>query len=102
MLNSLNHVFIYSQLTNGGTHIIEVSICHAFFKDQLQFIRSPKAVIERLSNDPKAAFVGFRNVLGIAILHLIAFFLWHMGDATTTAPPFLRIPEQGYGKGKSL
>jgi hypothetical protein len=44
-------------LTSYRTNGIEILMRHTLLKDQFQFIRSEKAVIERLSNDPKTAFI---------------------------------------------
>lgn len=65
-------------------------------RTQLQFIRSPKTAIERLENDPHAAFVGFRQVLYLAVLWEVAILLWALGGATVTMPAFLKIPEDRY------
>lgn len=65
-------------------------------QDQLQFIRSPKTVIEQLANDPQAAFIGFKNVIAIGVLYEIAILLWHLAGAVVTLPAFLKIPEQQY------
>ena len=65
-------------------------------KDQVDFIGSPARVTRRLMTDPRAAFVGFRNVLAIAFLYEGAILLWAFGADGVTLPPFLRIPEQQY------
>ena len=66
------------------------------FQDQLEFIRSPRGFISRLSTDNRAAFVGLRNVLIIAIMYEIAILLWALGADGVTLPAFLRIPEEWY------
>jgi hypothetical protein len=65
-------------------------------QDQRDFVRSPGTFIRRLATDPRAAFVGFRNVLAIAILYELAILLWAIGADGVTLPPFLRIPEDQY------
>jgi hypothetical protein len=64
--------------------------------EQLQLVRTPRDVIERLTNDPRAAFVGFRHILFLAVLWEFALLLWVLGGATVTIPAFLRIPEDQY------
>lgn len=66
------------------------------FQDQLEFIRSPQGFISKLSTDNRAAFVGLRNVLTIAIMYEIAILLWALGADGVTLPAFLRIPEERY------
>ena len=66
------------------------------FKDQLDFLRSPNSVLQRLASDPRTVFVGFRNVLATAVLYEIAILLWFYGAEGLTLPPFLRIPEEQY------
>ena len=68
----------------------------AIIGEQLQLIRSPRAAITKLANHPRAAFVGFRHVLVLAILYELAIFLWALGGATPTMPAFLRIPDDSY------
>jgi hypothetical protein len=63
---------------------------------QVRFVRSPKTVIGQLANDPQAAFVGFKNVLMLAILWEVAILLWALGGAVVTIPAFLKIPEDQY------
>jgi len=65
-------------------------------RDQVGFIRSPSAFVRRLATDPRAAFIGFRNVLAIAILYEGVYLLWAFGADGVTLPPFLRIPEEQY------
>ncbi|OGO72840.1 MAG: hypothetical protein A2Z49_05735 [Chloroflexi bacterium RBG_19FT_COMBO_56_12] len=65
-------------------------------QDQLDFIKSPNTVVKRLATDPRAAFVGLRNVLAIAVLYEIAILLWAFGADSLTLPALLRIPEQQY------
>jgi hypothetical protein len=65
-------------------------------RDQLSFIRSPSAFVSRLGTDPRAMFLGFRNVLAMAIFYEIAILLWALGSDGVTLPPFLRIPEDQY------
>lgn len=65
-------------------------------KDQLNFIRSPNAVLQRLAGDPNAAQVGFKNILGIALLYEFAILLWAFGAEGITLPSFLRLPEDQY------
>jgi len=68
----------------------------AILREQLQLIRSPKATITRLANDPRAAFVGFKHILLFAVLYEIVIALWAFGDATPTMPAFLKIPVDQY------
>lgn len=68
----------------------------AIFRDQVDFMRSPRRFAKRLVTDPRAAFIGFRSVLAIAILYEGAIFLWAVGADGVTLPPFLMIPEQQY------
>ena len=65
-------------------------------RDQLQLIRSPKTAIAKLENDPRAAFVGFKHVLFLAVLWEFALLLWALGGATPTIPAFLKIPDEQY------
>ena len=65
-------------------------------QDQIEFIRSPNAVLHRLTSDPRAALVGFKHVLVIAVLYEIAILLWAFGADTVTLPAFLKIPEEQY------
>jgi len=65
-------------------------------QDQLDFIRSPRTTLQRLPSDPSAAFIGFRNVLAIAVLNEIAILLWALGADGVTLPAFLKIPEEQY------
>jgi hypothetical protein len=65
-------------------------------QEQLDFIRSPRAVVRRLASDPRAAFVGCRNLLATAVLYEIAILLWAFGSDGVTLPAFLRIPEEQY------
>lgn len=65
-------------------------------REQIEFIRSPKAVLLRLTGDPRASFVGFKHVFVIAILYEVAILLWALGADTVTLPAFLRIPEEQY------
>jgi hypothetical protein len=65
-------------------------------KDQLQFVRSPKIVIERMASNPRAAFIGFKHVLFLAVLWEFALLLWALGGATPTIPAFLKIPDEQY------
>ena len=64
--------------------------------DQMDFVRSPSAFVKRLLTDPRAAQIGFRNVLAIAILYEGAILLWALGADSVTLPAFLKIPEQQY------
>jgi len=66
------------------------------FQDQLNFVRSPGAFMKRITTDPKALLIGFRNVLAIAILYEIAILLWALGSEGITLPAFLKIPEEQY------
>jgi hypothetical protein len=68
----------------------------AILREQLQLIRSPKATITRLANDPRAAFVGFKHILLFAVLYEFVIVLWAFGDATPTMPAFLKIPVDQY------
>ena len=65
-------------------------------QDQLDFIRSLNSFLQRLGSNPRAAFVGFRNVLAFAVLYEIALLLWPFGAEGITLPAFLRIPEEQY------
>jgi hypothetical protein len=65
-------------------------------QEQIQFIRSPRTAIAILENDPRAAFVGFRHVLILAVLWELALILWALGGATPTIPAFLKIPVEKY------
>ncbi len=65
-------------------------------RDQFNFVKSPSAFVKRLTADPRAMLIGFRNVLAIAILYEIAILLWALGSEGVTLPPFLRIPEEQY------
>lgn len=56
----------------------------------------PRSVVHRLITNPRAAFVGLRNVLAIAFLYELAILLWAFGADTVTLPAFLRIPEEQY------
>jgi hypothetical protein len=64
--------------------------------EQFKFIRAPRIVIKQLASNPRAAFIGFRHVLFLAVLWEIAVLLWALGGATTTMPAFLKIPEDRY------
>jgi len=66
------------------------------FQDQLNFVKSPKAFVKKLTADPQAISIGFRNVFVIAVLYDIAILLWALGSEGLTMPPFLRIPEEQY------
>lgn len=68
----------------------------SILRDQIEFVRSPRAFAGRLATDPRAAFIGFRNTLGIAVLYEVAILLWAFGAEGVTLPPFLRIPEEDY------
>ena len=65
-------------------------------REQIRFVRSPRAVIGELAGDPRAAYVGFRHVLALAVLWDVAVLLWALGGATVTMPAFLKIPEDRY------
>jgi hypothetical protein len=65
-------------------------------RDQLDFVGSPSAFVQQLATDPRAVFVGFRNVLAVAVLYEIAILLWAIGADGVTLPPLLRIPEEQY------
>lgn len=65
-------------------------------REQLNFIKSPSAFVSRLASDPRAVFVGFRNVLWMAILYWGVILLWAFGSDGVTLPAFLRIPEEQY------
>lgn len=67
-----------------------------FFRDQLDFIKSPSSFLKQLASDSLAVTVGFRNALAIAILYEGAILLWALGADGVTLPAFLRIPEQQY------
>lgn len=64
--------------------------------EQLKFILAPRIVIAELASNPRAAFVGFKHVLYIAVLWEIAVLLWALGGATVTMPAFLKIPDDSY------
>lgn len=66
------------------------------FRDQLDFLRSPVAVVRRLTADRRAALVGLRNVLAIAVLYEFAILLWAFSADAVTLPAFLKIPEEQY------
>jgi hypothetical protein len=65
-------------------------------REQVGFIRSPRAFVRWLATDPRAVFVGFRHVLWIAILYWGVILLWAFGSDGVTLPAFLRIPEEQY------
>ena len=65
-------------------------------KEQLQLIRSPKTMMTRLENDPRAAFMGFKHILLFAVLYELVIVLWAFGGATPTMPAFLKIPVDQY------
>lgn len=65
-------------------------------KEQLQLVCSPRAAITELASNPRAAFVGFKHILILAVLYEFVFVLWALGDATVTMPAFLKIPEDRY------
>jgi hypothetical protein len=65
-------------------------------QDQIEFLRSPKSVLIRLAGNPRAAFVGLKQVLVVAVLYEIAILLWALGADTVTLPVFLKIPEEQY------
>ena len=65
-------------------------------QEQMRFIRSPRTAIAILENDPRAAFVGFKHVLFLAVLWEFALLLWALGGASPTIPAFLKIPEEKY------
>jgi len=66
------------------------------FQDQLNFVKSPSAFVKRLTADPRAMMIGFRNVVAIAILYEIAILLWALGSEGVTLPSFIKIPEEKY------
>ena len=68
----------------------------AIIQEQIRFIRSPGTTIAQLASDPRAAFVGFKHVLILAVLWEFALLLWALGGATPTIPTFLKIPEEKY------
>lgn len=68
----------------------------AIFKEQLQLVCSPKTAVTELASNPRAAFVGFKHIILLAVLYELAFALWALGDATVTMPAFLKIPEDRY------
>ncbi|MDH3374239.1 MAG: hypothetical protein OER22_14335 [Gammaproteobacteria bacterium] len=68
----------------------------AIFKEQLQLVFSPRTAITELASNPRAAFVGCKHILILAVLYELAFVLWALGDATVTMPAFLKIPEDRY------
>jgi hypothetical protein len=70
----------------------EITIVH----EQLQFVRAPRIFIAQLAGNPRAAFVGFRHVLFLAVLWEFALLLWALGGATPTIPSFLKIPDEQY------
>lgn len=65
-------------------------------RDQLNFVKSPRAFVKQLTTDPKAMLIGFRNILAIAVLYEIAILLWALGSDGVTLLAFLRIPEEQY------
>ena len=68
----------------------------SLFQDQLAFIKSPRSVIKYLISEPRAAALGLRHVLTIAVLYELAILLWAFGADTVTLPAFLKIPEEQY------
>lgn len=66
------------------------------FQDQLDFVRSPRSFVTRMATEPRAARLGFRNVLAVALLYELAILLWSFGAEALTLPPLLRIPEHQY------
>jgi len=68
----------------------------AILSEQLQFVRSPRESMTRLASDPRAAIVGCKHVLLLAVLYEIVIALWAVGGATPTMPAFLRIPDNQY------
>lgn len=67
-----------------------------FIRDQLNFVKSPSEFVKQLAADPKAIWIGFRNVAAMAVLYEIAILLWALGSDGVTLPAFLRIPEEQY------
>lgn len=65
-------------------------------KEELQLVCSPRTTMTELASNPRAAFVGFKHILILAVLYELAFVLWALGDATVTMPAFLKIPEDEY------
>ena len=49
-----------------------------------------------MGSHPRAALVGFRNVLTTAVLYEIAILLWAFGAEGVTLPAFLIVPEEQY------
>ena len=68
----------------------------AVLQEQLQFVRSPKAVITRLATDSNAMSTGLKHVLLLAVLYELAILLWAVGGATPTLPAFVSIPDDRY------
>ncbi|MDH3746859.1 MAG: hypothetical protein OER97_01535 [Gammaproteobacteria bacterium] len=68
----------------------------SIFKEQLQFVRSPKMTIAQMEGNSRAAFVGFKHILFLALLYEIVILLWALGGATPTLPAFLKIPDDQY------
>jgi len=64
--------------------------------EQIRFVRSPRAVIHGLAHDKRAALIGFRHVLTLAVLWEGAVVLWALGGAVVTLPAFLKIPVDRY------
>lgn len=64
--------------------------------EQLQLVRHPGNVIERVARNPRAAFLGFKHILFLAVLWELALVLWVLGGATITMPAFLKIPDDQY------
>jgi hypothetical protein len=65
-------------------------------RDQIDFIKSPSTFTKQLIGESQAAFIGFRNVLAIAIIYEGAILFWALGADGVTLPAFLRIPEEKY------
>ena len=68
----------------------------SIIQDQLNFIKSPSSFVKQLTGEPRALWVGLRNVLAIAVLYEGAILLWALGSEGVTLPAFLRIPDEQY------
>jgi len=90
------HPVNYTLVGRRGTCLGEVWKMMAIIQEQLRFVRSPRNAIAKLEKDPRAAFVGFKHVLILAVLWEFALLLWALGGATVTIPSFLKIPEERY------
>jgi hypothetical protein len=66
------------------------------FKEQVEFIRTPKSFLLRLSIEDRKPLIGLRHILMIGFLYEIAIILWAFGAESLTLPAFLKIQENQY------